>query len=100
MTPKAIKPVPEIPIKKKYQAPKEISPEHQEFLTKIGLGLQAIRKEKNISISHLSSELKISRNKYAQMEDGKLYFNLLSVLQVLDYFHINASDFFSRLNNP
>lgn len=97
MTPKTLKTEPEILIKKKYQAPKVISPEHQEFLTNIGLGLQAIRKEKNISISHLKDALKISRNKYAQMEEGKLYFNLLSILQVLDYYGVNASDFFKKL---
>ncbi|MEI6049362.1 MAG: helix-turn-helix transcriptional regulator [Bacteroidota bacterium] len=82
---------------KKYQAPKEICPEHQEFLTNIGLGLQALRKEKNISISHLSDALGISRNKYAQMEEGRLYFNLLSVLQVLDYYHVNPENFFKKI---
>ena len=97
MTPKAIKPQPEILLKKKYQPPKKISPEHQEFLTNIGLGLQALRNGKNISIYQLSDTLGISRNKYAQMEVGRLYFNLLSVLQVLDYFGVNASDFFKKL---
>ena len=82
---------------KKYQAPKEICPEHQEFLTNIGLGLQSLRKEKNISISHLSDTLGISRNKYAQMEEGRLYFNLLSVLQVLDYYHVNPENFFKKI---
>ena len=82
---------------KKFQAPKEICPEHQEFLINIGLGLQALRKEKNISISHLSDALGISRNKYAQMEEGRLYFNLLSVLQVLDYHHVNANNFFKKI---
>lgn len=82
---------------KKYQAPKEICPEHQEFLTNIGLGLQALRKEKNISISHLSDTLGISRNKYAQMEEGRLYFNLLSVLQIFDYYHVNPENFFKKI---
>ena len=82
---------------KKYQAPKKVCPEHQEFLKNIGLGLQALRKEKNISISHLSDALGISRNKYAQMEEGRLYFNLLSVLQVLDYHHVNANNFFKKI---
>jgi transcriptional regulator with XRE-family HTH domain len=66
-------------------------------LKSIGKSLHRIREEKNISISHLSDVLKISRNKYAQMEEGKLYFNLFSVLQVLDYFQVNASDFFKEL---
>jgi DNA-binding XRE family transcriptional regulator len=82
---------------KKYQAPKEVCPEHQEFLTNIGLGLQALRKEKNITISHLSDALGISRNKYAQMEEGRLYFNLLSVLQVLDYYQVNPENFFKKI---
>ena len=96
MKTKALNPE-QISQQKKYQAPKKICPEHQEFLTKIGLGLQALRKGKNIRISHLSDALGISRNKYAQMEEGRLYFNLLSVLQVLDYFNVNAKNFFREL---
>ena len=97
MTPKTIKRDPKILIEKKYQPPQKVKQEHKEFLTNIGLRLKAIRKGKDISISHLSSELKISRNKYAQMEEGKLYFNLLSVLQVLDYYAVDASVFFKAL---
>lgn len=81
----------------KYKPPKSIRAEHQEFMLKIGLKLQAIRKERNISISSLSTELGISRNAYAQMEAGKVYFNFLSLLQVLDYFQISPSDFFTEL---
>lgn len=81
----------------KYQPPKSIRAEHQQFMLIIGLKLQELRKNNNISISLLSKELGISRNAYSQMESGKVYFNFLSVLQVLDYFQISPSDFFSEL---
>lgn len=81
----------------KYQPPKSIRTEHQEFMKKIGLKLQEQRKNRGISISSLSTEIGISRNAYAQMEAGKVYFNFLSLLQVLDYFQISKEDFFAEL---
>ena len=82
---------------KPYQPPKQINPEHQSFLTLIGLKLKSLRDEKKINITGLSNELGISRNSYAQMESGKIYFNLLNFLRVLDYHKISASEFFKEL---
>ena len=55
MKPKTIKRDPKILIKKKYQPPQKVKPEHKEFLTNIGVASKAIREEKDISISHLST---------------------------------------------
>jgi len=82
---------------KKYQPPKEIDPSHHELMLKIGMKLAELRKGQNLSSSGLAKELGISRNAYHSMESGKVYFNLLSLLQVLDYHQINATDFFSSL---
>jgi DNA-binding XRE family transcriptional regulator len=82
---------------KKYQPPKMIQPDHQELMLKIGLRLVALRKVKGISSSGLAKEVGISRNAYHQMESGKVYFNVMSLLQVLDYHQINADDFFKGL---
>jgi len=84
-------------LKKKYQPPKEINPEHQELMLKIGCKLAELRKAKKISSSGLARELKISRNAYHLMETGKTYFNVLSLLLVLDYHQIPASEFFVTL---
>jgi predicted transcriptional regulator len=84
---------------KRYQPPKAVSRKHQKFLTSIGLGLQNLRKEKNLSISHLSDTLGISRNQYAQMEGGKVYCNILSVLQILDFHRVDAKKFFHDLKS-
>jgi DNA-binding XRE family transcriptional regulator len=98
MKPKAAKPEKQSQ-PKRYQPPKAVSRKHQKFLTSIGLGLQNLRKEKNLSISRLSDTLEISRNQYAQMESGKVYCNILSVLQVLDFHHVDAKRFFHDLQS-
>jgi len=82
---------------KKYRPPKEIKPEHQELMSKIGKRLTEVRLEKKISSSGLAKELGISRNAYHLMEAGKIYFNVLSLLQILDYHQIPATAFFENL---
>jgi len=82
---------------KKYQPPKEIKQEHQELMQKIGEKLQELRKAKTISSSGLAKEVGISRNAYHLVESGKVYFNFISLLQVLDYHHITIDDFFKNL---
>lgn len=82
---------------KKYQPPKEIELQHQELMSKIGMKLAELRKAKSFSSSGLAKELGISRNAYHNMESGKVYFNLLSLLQVLDYHQITATNFFNGL---
>jgi len=82
---------------KKYQPPKDIKPEHQELMLRIGIGLQTLRKEKKISSSGLAKQLGISRNAYHQMEAGKVYFNVLSLLQVLNFFQLTPEEFFCQL---
>lgn len=57
------------------------------LMLKIGCKLAELRKAKKISSSGLARELKISRNAYHLIETGKTYFNLLSLLLVLDYHH-------------
>lgn len=83
--------------KKTYQPPKEINPDHQELMMKIGIKLQELRKGKNLSSSGLAKELCISRNAYHQMETGKVYFNFSSLLQILAYHNLTAKKFFKEL---
>lgn len=80
-----------------YQPPKEVKPEHHEFLLTIGNKVQELRKNKNLSSSGLAKQLGISRNAYSQMEKGKTYFYLLNLLKVLDFHNKAATEFFKEL---
>ncbi len=83
--------------KKKYQPPKEVKPEHKELMLKIGNKLAELRKGKKISGLKISKELGISRNSYHYMESGTVYFNVLTLLQVLDYYQMDTLEFFDEL---
>lgn len=82
---------------KKYQPPKEVRPEHILMMQAIGSKLIILREEKKISASKLCKDLGISRNSYHQMESGKVYFNILNLILVLDYHHISVLDFFKEV---
>ena len=84
-------------VMKQYQPPKEIKAEHQEFINKIGDRLKQIRESKEMSASRLAKESKLSRNLYHQMEHGRVYFTISSLLRVLDTLEVKASDFFKDL---
>lgn len=84
-------------VKKQYQPPKEIKAEHQEFIKKIGDRLKQNREGKEMSASRLAKESKLSRNLYHQMEHGKVYFTISSLLRVLDILEISSLDFFKDL---
>ena len=84
-------------IGKKYQPPKVVLEEHKEFLTKIGLALQKLRNQKELSILSLCKETGLSRNSYSQMEKGLIYFSLLNLLTVLHYHNCSPEDFFKSL---
>jgi DNA-binding XRE family transcriptional regulator len=81
-------------MKKMYQKPKAIKPEHQEFLLKLGMKLQKLRKDE--TISGLATNVGISRNAYTRMEKGETYYSFLNLMLVLDYHKISAMDFFKQ----
>jgi transcriptional regulator with XRE-family HTH domain len=78
---------------------KEITPGHQELLNKIGVELQRLRKNKNLSSSGLAKQVGISRNGYHQMEQGMVYFNFSTFLLILDFYQIPPLIFFNNLKN-
>lgn len=83
--------------KKLYQPPKEIKAEHQEFIKKVGDRLKQIRESKEMSASRLAKESNLSRNLYHQMEHGRVYFTISSLLRILDALEVSASDFFQDM---
>ncbi|WP_394701139.1 helix-turn-helix domain-containing protein [uncultured Draconibacterium sp.] len=82
---------------KEHSPNKVILHEHKEFISAIGKKLKQLRTERKLSIFKLCSDKNISRNKYALMEKGKLYFNLYSLLQLLDYYKISPEEFFKDM---
>jgi len=84
-------------VKKQYQPPKEIKAEHQEFIDKVGDRLKQIRESKEMSAARLAKDSKLSRNLYHQMEHGRVYFTISSLLRVLDALEVSAVDFFKDL---
>lgn len=93
MNPKVIKSETPNLSTKKYRPPKEIKPEHQEFLTKIGTELEKLRKSSGTSSSHLCKELGISRYSYYLITKGCVYFNIASLLLIISYYNLSASEF-------
>jgi DNA-binding XRE family transcriptional regulator len=96
MTPDSILSVHDNQIRK-YQPPKIIKSEHMELMCKIGSKLIELRRGKKISSSGLAKQVGISRNAYHMMEAGKVYFNVMSIMQILDYHQISVPDFFNDL---
>lgn len=82
---------------KKWQKPKEIAPQHQEFITKVGEKLKAIRTKKKQSVLEVAKQYGMSRSLYYQLENGTVYFTISTLLRVLDSLGISAQDFFRDL---
>jgi DNA-binding XRE family transcriptional regulator len=85
------------PNKRKWQPNKQIKPEHKEFLTKLGEKLKKLRNEKSLTAASLCKSLKISRNAYHSMEEGKVYFNIENLMLILDYYQLTATEFMNEL---
>lgn len=76
---------------------KEIDKDHIRLLVEIGSKLRKKRESKGINIQDMAEELKMSRNGYALMEKGQIYFNFSTLLSILDKLEIDYSDFFEEL---
>jgi DNA-binding XRE family transcriptional regulator len=82
---------------KKWQKPKEIAPQHQVFIKKVGEKLKTIRTEKNLTVSEAAEHYGVSRSLYYQLENGTVYFTISTLLRVLDKLEISSIDFFRDL---
>ena len=82
---------------KKYQPPKSISVDHQEFLNKVGCKLKEVREGRGVSIYKLCKNSGVSRTGYYQIEAGIVYFNMSSLLNILEYHQISPENFFRDL---
>lgn len=81
----------------KYKPPQEVKPEHKEFLTKVGARLEEIRKETKMTSSDLCKKTMMSRYTYYLISRGQVYWNSLSLLDILGALNVDESQFFSSL---
>ena len=74
--------------------PTDLPEEHQELIKQIGAKLRSIRKDKNKSYEKIAEEIGLQRTTYNLLEQGKLNFQVSTLLQVLSYYQLSISDFF------
>ncbi len=82
---------------KKYQPPKEVKPEHQEFLSRIGSEILELKKKTGVGSEELCKQAGISRYSYHLLINGQVYWNSQTLLNLLTYFKIDEFEFFSSL---
>ena len=77
--------------------PKSIEKQDQALLIAIGQKIKGLRKEQNLGYIELAEKIGISRNALSLIENGKVYFNFSTLLQILRYFKIKPDNFFQGL---
>ena len=75
-----------------------MNPEHKELLEKVGLSVKELRTGKQIKIKEIVDGTHMHRNAYSQLENGKTYFKISSLLKVLDFHHVNYYDFLKKID--
>ena len=75
----------------------QLSDDHKIILSELGKKLKQMRKGKEKSYEALAEAIGVSRNTYNLMENGKINFQLSTLLQVLDFHDISVSDFFKDI---
>jgi transcriptional regulator with XRE-family HTH domain len=75
-----------------------MKPEHQELLERVGLRVKKLRTGKHIKIKEIVEGTHMHRNAYSQLENGKTYFKISSLLKVLDFHQVNYYDFLRKID--
>jgi len=68
------------------------------LLEKVGLSVKELRTGKQIKIKEIVEGTHMHRNAYSQLENGKTYFKISSLLKVLDFHNMNYYDFLKKLD--
>jgi DNA-binding XRE family transcriptional regulator len=69
----------------------EVAQGHKLLLRTIGVKIEEIRKEKEISVSELCTKVKVSRTTYYRIINGMVYFNTEKFLKILDILDADVS---------
>lgn len=76
---------------------KEVDERHKAILSKIGGQLSNMRQSNGVTIQNLANEINVSRNGLSKMEAGEIYFNLSTLLNILDHYGEDHISFFKSL---
>lgn len=76
---------------------KEVDTKHKALIKQIGAEIKELRSEKDFTYIQMAEEIGISRNAYNLLELGNDYFNISSLLLVLDYHNKSLKEFFQDL---
>jgi len=76
---------------------KEVNEKHLKLMGKIGNELRKLRESKGLNIQDMAKELKMSRNGYSKMERGLVYYNISTLLDILQYHDVSIKNFISKL---
>lgn len=79
--------------KSRYQPPKSVDKEHKSEMLEIGKKLGKLRTKTGLSVSAYSDKINISRNSYAKMEKGEIYFSLRNLLIILNHHGLDLKKF-------
>lgn len=78
--------------------PTMMNHQHQELLKKVGLSVKELRTGNHIKIKEIVEGTHMHRNAYSQLENGKTYFKISSLLKVLDFYNVNYYDFLRKID--
>ena len=69
----------------------KVSKGHAVLLKSVGVRIEEIRIQKDISVSDLCTKVKMSRTTYYRMINGMIYFNTEKFFRVLDILGVDVS---------
>lgn len=75
-----------------------ISSEQKKLLVQIGKKLQKLRAERGKTYVETAKEMGVPRNTLNRIELGQINFQLLTLVRVLNYYHLSISQFFDKLD--
>lgn len=75
-----------------------IPSEQKELLVKIGKKLQRLRAKDGKTYVNTAQEMGVPRNTLNRMELGRINFQLLTLVRVLNYYKLSISQFFDELD--
>ena len=75
-----------------------IPSEQKKLLVRIGKKLQKLRADRGKTYVETAEEMGVPRNTLNRMELGQINFQLLTLVRVLNYYHLSISQFFDKLD--
>ena len=74
-------------------------PKHEKEIKKLGLAIQKIRMEKNVSVSELALESEIDRRTIQRIEKGNAVVTIHTLLSIAEALQVDLRIFFEYLDS-